>query len=123
MNPCAKNGIEVGISTVFSKRTLMPRSHLVPVQLHVLSKCSFYTLLIKRTCRLFARLSDLDLFEKKDLLLPLRLIITSETLLLAFSQTFFLVCLVCQSYFLHLNSGSAFLKCLPVSNSLLYPAS
>lgn len=97
-----KNGIEVGISTVFSKRTLMPRSHLVPVQLHVLSKCSFYNLLIKRTCRVFARLSDLDLFEKKkDLLLPLRLN-TSESLLLAFSQTFFWSALSA-SYFLHLN--------------------
>lgn len=67
----------------------MPGSHLAPVKSHVLSKCSSYTLLIKRICRLSARLSDLDLFEKNDLLLPLRLIITSETLLLVFSETFF----------------------------------
>jgi len=86
--------IELGISPELSKQTLLPRSPLTPVQLHVFPKYPRYTLIIKKT----HRLSDLDLFGEKTHTHEKKKVISIYKSLLLLKLTFFYLPYLSESF-------------------------
>mgnify|MGYP001852232871 FL=1 len=86
--------IELGISAELSKQTLLPRSPLTPVQLHVFPKYPRYTLIIKKT----HRLSDLDLFGGKNTYTRKKKVISIYKSLLLLKLTFFYLPYLSESF-------------------------